>query len=94
MLNLSIGLLLSMLVLAKCQCPISYELNVDFKGNDLFPYPIFVPTVDLCCNGCSNYPTCMAWTYVPGNQACWLKNSSVVQRTISNGRKKSISLLL
>ncbi len=81
---------LSSLIKAQSTCSSSYELNVDFKGNDLLSYPLFVSSVELCCSGCSNFPACMAWTYVPGNQACWLKNSTQVTRTISSGRLSGV----
>ena len=90
---LVLGLFMVQFELNKCQCPFSFELNVDFKGNDLLEFPLFVNTVQLCCNACNQYSNCMAYTYVPGNNACWLKNSTDLQRSISTGRKLKIFFL-
>lgn len=72
------------------QCFSSYELNVDYKGDDLFPDPLFLNTADSCCSLCYNYTSCRAWTFVPDVQACWLKSSSFLLRLISNGRLSGI----
>ncbi len=69
-----------------CQCSPSFELNVDFKENDLLPTPLFTGDVDLCCAACRSHTLCQAWTYVPTSQACWLKNTTNITRTISSGR--------
>lgn len=85
----AITILLINIPLCKGQCYVSYDLNVDYKGDDLFSQPVFVDSVDSCCLLCSNYTNCLAWTYVPDNKACWLK-SSFFLKLLSNGRLSGI----
>ena len=85
---IAIVVLLGSCSFAKCQtqCFTSYELNVDYKSDDLFGQPFFLSSVDSCCLLCYNYTNCRAWTFVPDVQACWLKSSSILLRLLSNGR--------
>ncbi len=62
-----------------------YEVDIDYFGNDL-TY-VFTSSVDACCNLCSFYPGCIAYTYVRDSQACWLKGSRTGSRYASPGRK-------
>jgi hypothetical protein len=85
---ISIVVLLGSCLFSTCQaqCFTSYELNVDYKGDDLFAQPFFLSSVDSCCVLCYNYTNCRAWTFVPDVQACWLKSSTILLRLLSNGR--------
>lgn len=74
------------LCLSQSQCTTTYELNVDYKGEDLYAQPMFLTSAEACCSQCSNYTSCGAWTYVPDVQACWLKSYTYILRLISNGR--------
>ena len=63
----------------------SYEVDVDYFGNDLSTNFIYYPTQDLCCAACTANSQCQAWTYVPSTTACWLKRQIGGQRFASPG---------
>lgn len=65
------------------QC--NFETDIDFYGNDL-TY-VFTSDSTSCCNLCTYYPGCKAFTYVTLSQACWLKNSATPTRLSSPGSK-------
>lgn len=50
-----------------------YQQDIDYFGNDLTF--VYTGTVEACCNLCSFYPGCVAYTYVKDSTACWLKSA-------------------
>ncbi len=63
----------------------SYEINIDYLGQDLTSIPNYLDNSDLCCKSCLLNEHCQLWTYVSRTRACWLKSSSGSLRITSFG---------
>ncbi|RNA32892.1 Golgi-associated plant pathogenesis-related 1-like [Brachionus plicatilis] len=64
-------------------CSVMY--NVDFYGNDLFSIPTIVAEINSCCQLCAITNGCRAWTFLPLNRVCWLKNGIGSVKNVSPG---------
>ena len=63
----------------------SFEKDIDYFGNDLFAYPVYLTSSDLCCLTCQTNSNCQIWTYIPASSACWLKRQVGSLRVSSPG---------
>ena len=64
----------------------SFEQDIDYIGNDLTTYPVYLTSSDLCCLTCQTNSNCQIWTYIPATSACWLKRQVGSFRVTSVGR--------
>lgn len=64
-------------------CSAAAEQNIDYYGNDVGDIQN-LPSVESCCEACSQRADCSFYTFRPSDGNCWLKSSDSGRRQASD----------